>query len=446
MAETPVFTADVHAEIRESEEINKEEFLPSDFGVSEIDTKQNKAIADQIKKNIKDEEQLFREYKKHRSEVFKKYKSIKQLKKQALEAAKDPYGQNSQALNDYQTLVAYENLLNQAKYVENNYKPAVLYQSANDKKIDESKLYDNLPQDLKEAVDYIFNGEPVYNVVGNEFPNNGENFVDRVTEYYKKNYNSKINIKNFGEVLLDKKSVKNSSHHYFNENKINAFVAVPYILQQGKIANLQEQYKGKNEDRILFVAPITIKNEEYFCEVVVKATDKYAASGVKRFYLHEVELTKKLADVFQTSLGGTSASSKSIIADLVNKLNPNTLNQLVGYPKEPQRRRDVYYASEKAIELFKDADYSTLPHEFAHFWLDNMWSYTRSSSASEAYKNNFKAVLDFLGVKDYQIYFTRRQHEKFAKAYEKYLFEGYAPNGLVVGAFEDYDKKIRNLF
>ncbi len=44
---------------------------------------------------------------------------------------------------------------------------------------------------------------------------------------------------------------------------------------------------------------------------------------MKRFYLHEVELKRKLADVFSTSVNvsGTSASSKSIIADLINKLN-----------------------------------------------------------------------------------------------------------------------------
>ena len=41
------------------------------------------------------------------------------------------------------------------------------------------------------------------------------------------------------------------------------------------------------------------------------------------FYLHEVELKEKLADVFTASQQGTSTSSKSIIAYLINKFNPD---------------------------------------------------------------------------------------------------------------------------
>ena len=208
-----------------------------------------------------------------------------------------------------------------------------IYYQTGVNEIDNSDKYQNLPQDLKDAIDYIYTGESVYNVTGKEFPNNGDNFntlIGRITEYYKDNFNSKIDVDNFGQVLLDKKSVKNTSYHEFNTNKVNAFAAVPYVLQKGKIANYIENYKGKNEDRYLFVAPISIqengKNEEYFCEVVVKATDRLSSSGVKRFYLHEVELKKKLADVFLTPLGRTSASSKSIIADLVNKYNHNSNN------------------------------------------------------------------------------------------------------------------------
>lgn len=126
--------------------------------------------------------------------------------------------------------------------------------------------------------------------------------------------------------------------------------------------------------------------------------------------------------------------------------NDNIYFQLKGNPKNPEVKRGSFIVSEKAIELFKDADYSTLPHELAHFWLDNMWSYSRSGLASDAYKNNFQGVLDFLGVKDNQLYLTRAQQEKFARAYEKYLLNGYAPNGLIQGAFDDYDKWLQKVY
>ena len=126
--------------------------------------------------------------------------------------------------------------------------------------------------------------------------------------------------------------------------------------------------------------------------------------------------------------------------------NANIYYQLKNNPKNPEVKRGSFIVSEKAIELFKDADYSTLPHELAHFWLDNMWSYSRSGLASDAYKNNFQGVLDFLGVKDNQLYLTRAQQEKFARAYEKYLLNGYAPNGLIQGAFDEYDRWLQKVY
>ena len=130
--------------------------------------------------------------------------------------------------------------------------------------------------------------------------------------------------------------------------------------------------------------------------------------------------------------------------------NPNIYYQMKNSPKQNKKKRIIlgqFDYVEKTIEIFKNADYSTLPHELAHYWLDNMWSYYRSGKASEAYSNNFKGVLDWLGVdEESQTYFTNPQQEKFADGYVKYLKNGYAPNGLIQGAFDDYDKWLENLY
>lgn len=127
--------------------------------------------------------------------------------------------------------------------------------------------------------------------------------------------------------------------------------------------------------------------------------------------------------------------------------NGYKLYQLKNSPKQKKIVRGSFDYITKAIEITQHANYSTLPHELAHYWLDNMWSYYRSGKASEAYSNNFKGVLDWLGVdEESQTYFTKGQHEKFADGYVKYLKNGYAPNGLVQGAFDDYDKWLENLY
>lgn len=127
-------------------------------------------------------------------------------------------------------------------------------------------------------------------------------------------------------------------------------------------------------------------------------------------------------------------------------INTSNLNQIEGLPKQPKERKGYYSVPEQAIKLLKTADYSTLPHEFAHFWLENIWAYTKSGKASEAYMNNFKALSDFLNIKPYQVFLTTNQHEKFARGYEKYLLNGYAPNAIISGAFDDYDRWLKQVY
>lgn len=63
----------------------------------------------------------------------------------------------------------------------------------------------------------------------------------------------------------------------------------------------------------------------------------------------------------------------------------------------------------KSIKITKEADFSTYQHEFAHFWLDNIWDYVNSGKASEEYIKQFNELKKWLGVKPNQNYFTRAQ-------------------------------------
>lgn len=100
----------------------------------------------------------------------------------------------------------------------------------------------------------------------------------------------------------------------------------------------------------------------------------------------------------------------------------------------------------KSIKITKDADFSTYQHEFAHFWLDNIWDYVNSGKASAEYIKQFNELKKWLGVKPNQNYFTRTQHEKFARGYEKFLYEGKAVNPIIASAFDDYEKFIRDVY
>ena len=205
-----------------------------------------------------------------------------------------------------------EHYLAYGKGVYDRKNPNVYFQSDNQN----ADLYINLPDNLKKAVDFILNGNAVFKVNGNEFPGNGQNLNQRIYDYYKQNFNNVVNVDDIGDVILDKRSIKDSIYHGVSSDKINAFAAVPYVLMNGIKAHTVENYNGKNETRYLFTAPIELNGKEYFCEVIVKkGPDKQA------FYLHEVELIQKLSDVFSTAQHGTSDNSKSIMAGLIKKFN-----------------------------------------------------------------------------------------------------------------------------
>lgn len=243
---------------------------------------------------------------------------------------------------------------------------------------------------------------------------------------------------------------KNYSKNYYILSKIKEIVEKS---QYDDVENLKHPRKdGIVKFHILFGKIKTQKNingrtveKEQLVRIKI-AEDNLG----KKFFIVKPAKTYKSSSATEPNTANAFRGDNgtiNIITDNAENLNPDTkLNQLKNTPKQPKIFKGAYDVSAKAIELFKDADYSTLPHELAHFWLDNMWGYYRSGKASEGYTNNFKGVLDWLGVKDGQINLTRAQQEKFARGYEKYLLNGYAPSGLIQGAFDDYDKWLQKVY
>ena len=107
--------------------------------------------------------------------------------------------------------------------------------------------------------------------------------------------------------------------------------------------------------------------------------------------------------------------------------------------------KGFYDLATKSIGITKDADFSTLPHEFAHFWFDNMFDYVNSGEASAEYIERFEAVKKFVGLKDGERP-TEKHHEKFARAYEKMLLTGTAPNVKIIKVFEEYKEFIEDVY
>lgn len=126
--------------------------------------------------------------------------------------------------------------------------------------------------------------------------------------------------------------------------------------------------------------------------------------------------------------------------------SPDDVKVIQKFYQGEKIKRGSYNENSKVIKLFKDANTSTLPHELAHYWLDNMYSYVKSGAASVDYLNQFQAVKDFLGIKDNQEFLTRQQQEKFASGYEKYIHRGIIPNSIMGNVYAGYERWLRDVY
>lgn len=111
-------------------------------------------------------------------------------------------------------------------------------------------------------------------------------------------------------------------------------------------------------------------------------------------------------------------------------------------------RRGSYSQAENIIRLTKDADFSTLPHELAHFWLTEQETWANTKSASDEYVDTFNLALNWLGVKDGKT-INRRAQEQFARGYEQYLLDGNLPrtqDSDITPTYQRYDKWLKRVY
>lgn len=225
---------------------------------------------------------------------------------------------------------------------------------------------------LRNIIHKTLSMEPVSALTGQEFQKDGTPLTTKVNDYYKENYNNEVYRDGVGTVKLDMRGIKDSKEHGLGREKAIAFAAVPEVIKNGLIFDEQTNWKGRNYDSVSFIAPITIDGKRYECEVIVKKTENKTG-----FYLHEVEIQEKLADVFNGSFSTTaeSASSKLSIAkkweqvkttsQIKSTQNRGTFSPDTGNIYHQRTQANGYYDAElKVIVLGRNMNTMTLPCNF----------------------------------------------------------------------------------
>jgi hypothetical protein len=110
-----------------------------------------------------------------------------------------------------------------------------------------------------------------------------------------------------------------------------------------------------------------------------------------------------------------------------------------GATKNGSWRPATQYA-QALIKRFQSADASTLIHETAHHWLDQMVQLADDLDAPKQLTDDVQGIKDYLGADGTGPHrgFTTAQHEKFARSFERYFMEGVAPTKALARAFSAF--------
>lgn len=179
----------------------------------------------------------------------------------------------------------------------------------------EDDLQDILDQGIRQAATM----ESVREMDGTEFAKGEKNLRDQVTEYFSSIGNRAVNPV-LGEVILDKRGVKDDIAHGLGRKKAITFMAVPDVIEKGGLIDYQENWKGRGYDTAALAAPVTIAGEEYMMGVIL---NRY--SGENQFYVHEVLAeSEEGAAPFKTGTikdgapGGDTPSVLSLLQKVMN--------------------------------------------------------------------------------------------------------------------------------
>lgn len=151
--------------------------------------------------------------------------------------------------------------------------------------------YETIRQNVDANIQQVVSMNSVIMLKGNEFVAGGTDLSQRVSDYFACLGNVVSNPV-LGEILLTRRGVKSSISHGIGKAKAVAFAAIPSVISNGQIIDIQQNWKGRGYDTFVVAAPIMVKKDsnacEYYCGVVVKRV-----SDVQRYDVHEVLLANR---------------------------------------------------------------------------------------------------------------------------------------------------------
>ena len=166
------------------------------------------------------------------------------------------------------------------------------------------KMHAYTENEIEDNVNELAKMSSVYDVPAERLEKTGKRVSDIFAEFFNSIGNN-IYTDEFGDIALNRSSIKSEIRHGITAEKIASIEAIPAVLTKGKVIFAKTKPKSDVE-RIVVCAPITIDNNFYYMGVMLQRD-----SQNQRLYLHNVVIEKEMSNDTQADLLTTGADEQN---------------------------------------------------------------------------------------------------------------------------------------
>lgn len=292
-----------------------------------------------------------------------------------------------------------------SKVVDENGKPLVVYHGSPEE-FEEFNSQKSLYGKVSEGFNFFTNKKSAY-------PNSAQDYADFAgTNGYNRH----------GKVYETYLTIKNPLHIQYTSNGMSVYngdkrYSTPVEYYDTNYKEIQEEYSKGNYDGI-----------------IIENTDKNDDDSV-------IYLVPDSRQIKSVENQGTFDETNPNIYYQEEEPEQQSVFEGNNKARGVRKIKGSYMPAEKLIEFFKDADESTIVHEFAHWYLDSL---IEDAKYHEASADDLAEVRKF--VKNNGENFTREQHEKFARGFEAYIRSGRARSNRLKKIFEDFKNALLQIY
>ncbi len=312
-----------------------------------------------------------------------------------------------------------------------------------------------------EANNLVFDQKNGVTVKGDEFGEYKDlrDLRQKAAQYYRENlqgtsvYNpilGKIDIDENGIVNFTSSGRKEMKNTSAKENKLLLVKYLPKLIKNATDIASSESIKEKHDgDYFYYLHTNSMIGNEI---IPVDITLIKRPNGDIQYYNHILPSEEKQKDTPVSSRSvspngalDTKTFNVSSIGDSIpqNDRNVKVFDQAIANQIKGQA---IIKQNEAVIKLLDKADASTLMHEAAHVYLQQLYTLASFEGVDEQTKKDFNTLARWLDYDPKQGKLTTKQQEKFARGFEAYLRTGQTQVKNLKGVFNRFKQWLSDIY